>query len=90
MTRFLIRTVRYVVKFCKRIRHNGEDVEGLCEIENKIIRIQRDLRGKKLVKVVAEEVIHASCWDLDEVCVQEMAIAIAEALYHPDVQERLE
>lgn len=87
-TRFYIRDKRFMVKFPKRIRHQGHDADGLCEKDNKIIRVQRDLRDKRLVEVVVEEVIHAAIWDLDEPCVQETAKAVAEALFNPEIWKR--
>lgn len=88
MPRLTVRGSRWALKFPARPRLNGQLVDGLCDQSTKTISVQRDLRDRRLVEVVVEEVIHAALWDLDEPCVQDMAKAITDALYHKDIWGR--
>jgi hypothetical protein len=71
-----VNTVKVRGKRYKLVFEKLDGVYGLCEhpeTQDKTIRIDSRLRGKKLVEIVLHEVIHASCWDLDEEAVTELA-----------------
>ncbi len=71
-----VNTVQVRGKRYKLVFEKLDGVYGLCEhpeTQDKTIRIDSRLRGKKLVEIVLHEVIHASCWDLDEEAVTELA-----------------
>lgn len=45
------------------------------------IRVRRNLRGKKLIEVIAHETIHACLASLDEQAVTDTGIAIGKVLF---------
>ncbi len=64
--RVIIRDVPWQLKFRKRIIHEDEEVDGLCEPDTKTIWIRRGLPPERLMQVLHHEFGHATNWDHDE------------------------
>jgi len=81
---------KWEIRFCKKIMHEGREVAGLCEINNKIIRIWTGLSGKQLAQTILHEIGHASDWHKDEPYVDDQADAMVKILFHKAIQGMLE
>tara|TARA_Y100001973_G_scaffold106824_1_gene188477 strand:- start:2528 stop:2794 length:267 start_codon:yes stop_codon:yes gene_type:complete len=64
----------------KVLRCKLSDRRGDCHLENKQIRISDKLEGKELVEILVHEIVHARVWDLDEEAVEDIGIAVSNAL----------
>ena len=72
-----IRGQRWRLRF---VTHLG-DAEGICNKEERIIRIALGHPEDRTLDSIIHEILHAALWDLDEEAVSETANAISAALW---------
>jgi hypothetical protein len=81
--RVYIRGKSWDLQFVPRLKLDGLAVDGTCDppgTPNKRIRIRKGLKGRDLIETIIHEVLHAGCWDLDEMAVREMSADAARIL----------
>lgn len=78
-------------KIIRRGRSKGAaQTHGYVLSDRKAIYLDPKLRGKKLIEIVAHELLHARFIDLDEASVTEAAEAIASVLHRLGVRHVVE
>jgi hypothetical protein len=60
---------------------NLGDAEGLCDKDQRTIKIALGYPEDRTLDSVVHELLHAALWDLDEECVHDTANAISAALW---------
>ena len=68
-------------KWRLRFVTNLGDAEGICNKEERIIRIALGYTEDRTLDSIIHEILHAALWDLDEEAVQDTANAISAALW---------
>lgn len=57
---FMIKGKKYSVRIEKHLRHeDGSKVDGLCDLDNRTIYLDKGLKRKEMEKVLLHEVFHA-------------------------------
>jgi hypothetical protein len=57
-----------------------QGVDGNCHLEDRTIKVRKNLRGERELEVLIHEMLHGCYWDLDEEAIESSARNIARVL----------
>jgi len=55
--------------------------DGLCDMDERLIKVRKSLRGERQLEVIVHELLHGCHWDLDEIAITETAQDVARVLW---------